>query len=159
MSIREKIARVILVLLTAAVPGGVWFYQQVVLPGNYPDQARVVNLTGMASTGKWTRESVSGWNYWWKEFPRCDTLVFQAGTPIVLRVTSADVLHSFALPGVQKFRQPVDIPAGQWKTFLWTPADPQRQLFLCWQVCSPNHDNMRGVIEITGKKQQFERGG
>jgi len=159
VSVREKIARVILVLLVAAVPGGVWFYQQVVLPGNYPDHARIVNLTGIARSGKWTTEPVAGWNYWWKEFAHCDTLEFQAGTPVVLRVTSADVLHSFALPGVKQFRRPVDIPAGQWITFRWTPEDPQQQPFLCWQVCSPDHENMRGMIEITGKEKYVEQGG
>ncbi len=159
MSVQEKVARIILILLTITVPAGVWWYQQVVVPGNYPPGARVVNLTGIAGSGKWTTVPVAGWNYWWKKFSRCDTLIFQAGTPVVLRVTSADVLHSFALPGVKQFQRPMDIPAGRWKTFLWMPEEPQRQPFLCWQVCSPDHENMRGVIEIIGKEKLLEQGG
>jgi heme/copper-type cytochrome/quinol oxidase subunit 2 len=76
------------------------------------------------------------------------------GDHIVLRLHSADVLHSFAIPVLRL--GPVDVPAGH-TVELEFDADRTGVLtFLCWQMCSPEHPKLRGHFLVKGSESEEE---
>lgn len=66
-----------------------------------------------------------------------------AGTPVVVRMTSKDVIHSFFLPD---FRVKEDMMPGR-VTYLWFyPKDPGEHLITCAEYCGLMHSGMKGKI-------------
>ena len=66
------------------------------------------------------------------------------GKPVVMRMTSSDVVHSFGIPD---FRIKEDAVPGR-KTFLWFVAQkPGRYLATCGEYCGMSHANMQAWIE------------
>jgi mono/diheme cytochrome c family protein/plastocyanin len=121
----EWIARsVILVLVAAAItiPVVAW-------------QARsrgVVIHARMAETGGWTPESLTA----------------EVGQPLHLRLTSDDVMHSFAIG--QSDQPAVDVIPGEITEVTLVFDEPGKYTFYCTRWCSVNHWRMRGTIEVTG---------
>jgi len=73
------------------------------------------------------------------------------GEPIHLRLTSDDVLHSFAIG--QSDQPPLDIPPGEFVDTTLIFDQPGRYTFYCTRWCGPNHWRMRGIIEVSGPVQ------
>jgi mono/diheme cytochrome c family protein/plastocyanin len=121
----EWIARsVILVLVAVAItiPVVAW-------------QARsrgVVIHARMAETGGWTPESLTA----------------EVGQPLHLRLTSDDVMHSFAIG--QSDQPAVDVIPGEITEVTLVFDEPGKYTFYCTRWCSVNHWRMRGTIEVTG---------
>jgi mono/diheme cytochrome c family protein len=70
-----------------------------------------------------------------------------AGQPLRLRLTSSDVVHSFAVART-------DLPAlellpGEVVETTLTFDRPGKYTFYCSRWCGPNHWRMRGIIEVT----------
>jgi len=86
----------------------------------------------MAETGGWTPESLTA----------------VVGQPLHLRLTSDDVMHSFAVG--QSGQAPVDVKPGEISQVTLTFDRPGKYTFYCTRWCSINHWRMRGVIEVTG---------
>lgn len=121
----EWLARwIVLCLLAAAVsvPAVAWWQRSrgVVL------QARI------AESGGWTPEN----------------LAVAAGEPLRLRLTSEDVVHSFAIG--QSDRPAVDVIPGEVAEVTLTFDKPGQYTFYCTRWCGLNHWRMRGVIEVSG---------
>ena len=76
------------------------------------------------------------------------TITAQAGQPINLRLTSDDVLHSFAIG--HSDLPAVDVLPGKWTTATLVFDLPGKYTFYCTRWCGPNHWRMRGTIEIAG---------
>ncbi len=147
--LRELTALAGVALVLIGLPLAIWTYQAEVVEGHYPEDAVVLTLYGSATEGVWSPERVAGWNYWWKDFDRQENLKVPAGRPIVVRVTSTDVLHSFAMPTERAYRRPMDVEAGKWVTAtLEARASGEVIPFLCWQYCSPNHASMHGELLV-----------
>ncbi len=72
----------------------------------------------------------------------------EVGKPLNLRLTSADVVHGFAVG--QSSQPPVDVMPGQWTTTTLIFTQPGKYTFYCTRWCGPNHWRMRGTIEVTG---------
>lgn len=127
----EWIARsVILVLVAAAItiPVVAW-------------QARsrgVVIHARMAETGGWTPESLTA----------------EVGQPLHLRLTSDDVMHSFAIG--QSDQPVVDVIPGEITEVTLVFDEPGKYTFYCTRWCSVNHWRMRGTIEVTGPEAAAE---
>ncbi len=64
---------------------------------------------------------------------------------VVLDLTSADVVHGFAIPdmGVRN-----DVPPGQPTMVTITPQQTGDFAFLCDTVCGDGHDRMQGRITV-----------
>lgn len=143
----ETVAIVVTVFLLIALPLSLVGYERVYLPHKFPG-ARIVTLTAVAADGVWTEDSVIGTTYWRKRFEPVPAIEVREGQQVVLRLASADVLHSFAIPALGI--GPFDVPAGEVREITFTARDPGTLLFLCWQVCSPDHGKLQGKIIVVG---------
>jgi mono/diheme cytochrome c family protein/plastocyanin len=127
----EWIARIVAALLVAAaiaIPLGGWWLRS----------RELVIHARMAETGGWMPES----------------LTVAAGQPVHLRLTSDDVMHSFAIG--QSHEPPVDVIPGEVTELTLTFDRPGRYTFYCTRWCSVNHWRMRGTIEVTGPQTSVE---
>lgn len=93
----------------------------------------VIEIHGrMAESGGWTPSTIRA----------------QAGVPLNLRLTSDDVMHSFAIG--QSDTLAVDVLPGQMTDVTLTFDKPGTYTYYCTRWCGPNHWRMRGTIEVTG---------
>lgn len=104
-----------------------------------PLAARAIGASGtieihgrMAETGGWSPSVIKA----------------NTGTPLHLRLTSDDVMHSFAIG--QNDAPPVDVLPGQMTEVTLTFDKPGTYIYYCTRWCGPNHWRMRGTIEVTG---------
>ena len=152
MSWKEIAGVVGVVLVIVLLPLALWYWKAEAAVNLYPPGSRIFNLTAVADGGIWTTEEVVGHNYWWRTPERVDEIQVQQGEHIVLRLHSADVLHSFAIPVLRL--GPVDVPAGH-VVELEFDADRSGTLtFLCWQMCSPEHPQLRGRFIVHGSETE-----
>lgn len=146
MRLQETLAVASVVLILAGLPAGIWYYEHVVRPAELGgDDAQVITLTGISEGGVWTTESVQGLNYWHTEFEKTATVKVDPTRPVVLRVRSADVLHSFSIPALRI--RPIDVYPGHEVVVRLEPEDLEGEEelgFLCWQVCGEDHEDMKG---------------
>ncbi len=129
-------------------------WQVSMLPHRYPPNTKIISLTAVAKGGIWTQEEVVGANYWWRTPTRAEEIPINEGDHIVLRLRSADVLHSFAIPILH--RGPVEVPAGHTVELEFDAERAGLLTFLCWQVCSPEHGNLRGHFMAKATKAAEE---
>lgn len=127
----ELIARIFLfLLLIAAGAAGVI----AAVPAFGPGSGEIHELHArMPENGGWSLDAISA----------------KAGQPIHLRMTSDDVLHSFAIG--QSDRPPVDLYPGKWEETTLVFDQPGRYTFYCTRWCGRNHWRMRGTILVTGE--------
>jgi len=72
----------------------------------------------------------------------------KVGTPLRLRLTSDDVMHSFAVG--QTDWPVVQVEPGKFTEVELVFDRPGKYVFYCTRWCGPNHWRMRGVIEVSG---------
>jgi len=123
----EKLAKslvAVLILLVAAVP---------LLGQQITAQPETIELRArMPENGGWSQEFIYG----------------QVNVPIKLRMTSDDVVHSFALG--QSSRPSVEIFPGKFSETELTFDQAGEYTFYCTRWCGANHWRMRGTIVIEG---------
>lgn len=141
----DRIPVLVTLLTFVALPLALFAYKQIYLPHKF-EGARIITLTALATDGVWTQELVAGENYWRKRFSPTPEIHVKQGETVVLRLASADVLHSFAIPLLNI--GPIDVPAGEVREVKFTAEQPGTLIFLCWQVCSPVHERLRGKIVV-----------
>ncbi len=78
-----------------------------------------------------------------------DDLRVEAGQPLHLRLTSDDVIHSFAIG--QSDQPAVDIKPGEITELTLTFDQPGTYTYYCTRWCGINHWRMRGTITVTGE--------
>lgn len=72
-----------------------------------------------------------------------DELVVPVGKPVVLRMTSTDVVHSF---GLTEYRLKEDMMPGR-VTYMWfLPDKPQVSKVLCVEYCGNSHSEMNATV-------------
>jgi mono/diheme cytochrome c family protein/plastocyanin len=76
------------------------------------------------------------------------TIQAQTGTPLLIRLTSDDVMHGFAIG--QSNTSPVDVLPGKMTELTVTFDKPGTYTYYCTRWCGPNHWRMRGTIEVSG---------
>lgn len=154
MTVKEIAGVLGVVLVLVGLPLLLWAWQAGTLETPYPPGTRIITLTAIADGGIWTLEDVVGHNYWRSKPTRVSEIEINQGEHIVLRLHSADVLHSFAIPVLRL--GPVDVPAGH-TVELEFDADRTGVLtFLCWQMCSPEHPKLRGHFLVKGSEPEEE---
>ncbi len=138
---QEWLARLILALLLVAAiatPFAVQWIQTY-------DSARNANATTIELRARMAENG--GWS--------SDAITATVGQTLHLRLTSDDVIHSFA---VGQTDWPVlDIKPGEVVTTDLVFDRPGRYTFFCTRWCGANHWRMRGVIEVTDPKSDTTR--
>ncbi len=131
------------------------YWRAVLLVRHYPPKTKLITLTAVAKGGIWTQEQVVGFNYWWKKPTPAREISLDEGDHVVVRLRSVDVLHSFAIPLLRI--GPVEVPAGHTMEISFDADRPGVLTFLCWQVCSPDHQNLRGrfIVKSNGKEEAW----
>jgi cytochrome c oxidase subunit 2 len=74
-----------------------------------------------------------------------DELHVPVNRPILLRMTSEDVIHSFAVPA---FRVKQDVPPGKTVTTWFEAMQPGRYPIYCDQYCGTKHSAMIGEVVV-----------
>ena len=100
-------------------------------------QARsgVVEIRGlMSESGGWTPADLTA----------------RVGEPLLLRLTSLDVMHGFAIGHMDSPH--VDVYPGQITEIDLTFDEPGIYTYYCTRWCGPNHWRMRGTIEVEGEE-------
>jgi mono/diheme cytochrome c family protein len=105
-----------------------------------PRQGAAIEVHGqMAEEGGWTPGDLTA----------------RVGKPLHLRLVSDDVMHSFAVGGMDA--PAVDMPPGQPVETTLNFERPGKYVFYCTRWCGANHWRMRGTIEVSGEgKAQSE---
>ena len=83
-----------------------------------------------------------------------NTIKAEAGKPLHLRLTSDDVVHSFAVG--QMDMKAVDVMPGKVTDVTLTFDKPGTYTFYCTRWCGLNHWRMRGTIEVGGSNPDPE---
>ena len=138
------------VLLLLGLPLLLWYWRNDSLVHRYSPGTKVISLTATADGGIWTQEEIVGFNYWWRRPKRAEEIPLSQGDHVVVRLHSADVLHSFAIPLLRL--GPVDVPAGHTVEVRFDADRSGVLTFLCWQVCSPDHPNLHGRFLVKGSE-------
>jgi mono/diheme cytochrome c family protein len=148
-SVNGRFSEIIAIALTVGgiVAATTWpfFHESGSVGDRIPSGAQVITLTGVASTGTWTEEVVSGANYWQGDF-RPARPVLKVGQPVLLRLKSADVMHAFYAPELNA--GPVEVYPGHVEEILVTPRHEGVFGYYCPTMCGDPHFGMRGVIIV-----------
>jgi heme/copper-type cytochrome/quinol oxidase subunit 2 len=144
------VASVVLVLV--GLPLLLWYWRAVVSVRAYPAGTKVIDLTAVANGGIWTQDKVVGYDYWWKTPTRTSEIQLNQGDHVVIRLHSADVLHSFAIPLLHI--GPVEMPAGHTEEVKFDANRSGELSFLCYQVCSPQHPSLHGRFLVKGNGKE-----
>ncbi len=124
----EWFARLVVILLGIGLPLLAIFARS---------DAGVIEVHGkVAENGGWTPESFNA----------------VVGQPIHLRLTSDDVVHSFAIG--QSDTAPIDVMPGQMADATLVFDKPGKYTFYCTRWCGVNHWRMRGTIEVSGSSTE-----
>ncbi len=104
-----------------------------------PDNAMEVKVTG---------------NQWYFEYEyeggvTSDELVVPVGQPVVLRMTSNDVIHSF---GLTEYRLKEDMMPGR-VTYIWFyPKEEKTTNVVCVEFCGNSHSEMYSAVRVIPRK-------
>ena len=149
---QERLSTLGTLALIVGLPVLIWWYQGKHIPDSFPKEAKVFNLTGLGSLGKWTLEDVCGYNYWWKSFSPA-TIEVDDGDLVVLRLKSADATHIFYAPtlGIG----PIAIEPGHVEVVTFRAGNKGIHEYYCMAVCGECHFFMRGKIKV-GKVNEPE---
>lgn len=143
-SIVAKLALAAVVAIFIAVPLGIWAYDAVYLPSQYPDDAKIFTLYWGAKGI--TERRINGWNYWQQRFDKCEEITVREGDRVVLRLISGDVHHGFALPGFgfnDEAIKPGDVTVVE---FVADKVDSFK--FFCAIRCGPLHEAMEATLRV-----------
>lgn len=151
---KEAAAVLAVILVFVSVPLLLWYWRAVVVVDHYPPGTKIITLTAVADGGYWTQEEVVGYNYWRGKRTRTEEIPLKQGDHVALRLRSADVLHTFAIPLLRL--GPVDVPAGHTVELEFDADRPGVLTFLCWQVCSPEHGQLRGRFLVAAGEEALE---
>ncbi|MCO6453505.1 MAG: c-type cytochrome [Caldilineales bacterium] len=128
----ERIALAFVLLALVGIPLAALGYQFLLRPALAP--VRVIELVGRLPTseqGGWTPE----------------TIAVQQGEHVRLRITSADVVHGFAIPKLGIETESWVLP-GKVQEIDFVAEQAGRYEFLCTVWCEAGHWRMRGTIEV-----------
>lgn len=154
-----KVAEITAVVLTlggivgaTAVP---FYYEAASVEKQIPSAGQVVTLTGVGHDGVWTDEEVTGANYWTRSF-RPARPALEVGKRALLRLKSADVVHTFYLPALGI--GPVEVYPGHVAEVAVTPQEEGVFEYYCRTVCGTPHFGMRGVVIVGSEDPEATAG-
>jgi heme/copper-type cytochrome/quinol oxidase subunit 2 len=148
MNKREKIIEVAAVMLTLALLSGVAVAVQGYQHHHVAREAagaQVVELYASAERGLWTEEPLLAWNSFFRHVQKRPIRI-KAGQPVLLRLTSVDVHHSFSIPELRVL--PHDVSPGHWTEIRLEPQERGNYTILCYTVCGTKHTSMDAELQV-----------
>lgn len=122
---------------------GIWaFYER----ERAPEDAMVVKVTGKQWLWEYTYEKDG------KQFSSVNTMYLPVNKPVVLDMTSVDVIHSFYVPA---FRTKRDTVPGMRTSYSFTPTELGDFVIFCAEYCGTSHSAMRGVVKVV-RQDRFD---
>lgn len=142
ISRQEQLAIIVTVIIMLTLPRLLISFG----PDSYTEgELRTINLTGVMKTGVWTEDKVTALNYGWKDFKPV-TVRLEVGEEVILRLTSADVIHSFYVPELNP--KSVTVEPGHFEELRLIAEKPGIYIYYCITVCGDCHYSMQGVIVV-----------
>lgn len=148
--VNQKVSGIVVVFATLfgiGVPVLLSFVYETRLVTPGPD-IRVITLTSVAVTGTWTEEEVNGKNYGRQECAPARP-VLKVGETVLLRLKSADVVHSFYIPALNV--GPLKVDPGHVVEIELKPTTEGVFQYYCTTFCGMPHFGMRGEVVVQGK--------
>ncbi len=102
--------------------------------------------------------NVVGQQWWWEfDYPgtnvvTANEIVIPAGEPVVVNITSRDVIHSFWVPGLNGKK---DAVPGRTSSITIQADEPGRFMGACTEYCGLSHANMR-IVAVALAPDDFE---
>lgn len=140
--ILEILAAGLVVVAIAAVPVGIWWYDDYFFRAKFGDDVRIITLTASADQGRVTEEHVAGYNYWSGRFGRVQEIIVDKGEKVALVITSADVTHSFVFPPGFPVKDPIEMEGGHTAVAEFVAERPGSYLAECKAFCGCAHHGM-----------------
>lgn len=123
---------------------GVWGVVAFLQMEKVPDNAYKINVTGK----QWM------WEFTYKkdnlEVNTMDVMYVPVNVPVVLDMTSTDVLHSFYVPS---FRIKRDTVPGMKTRVNFTATRKGDFKIYCTEFCGTSHSRMRGIVRVVSQKR------
>jgi cytochrome c oxidase subunit II len=92
-----------------------------------------------------------GWNFRYPETGLVtQELVLPVDQPILLEMTSLDVLHNFFVP---EFRVKQDLVPGQTTRLRFTPTEVDEYRMICAELCGFNHTGMIAPVRVVSQDE------
>ena len=142
---------VLIVLVLAGLPFGIFTYDRYVASENIAPNARVFTLTGHAERG-WligdvpAYEAVSFWKQ--KGAPIAKPAIeVSKGDVVVFKLTSSDVVHGFSLQDFEVYLTE-GIEPGKATYVSFTADKVGTFTFSCNAICGDMHQNMQGTVVV-----------
>lgn len=107
--------------------------------------AQVIELYASAERGIWAQEPLLGWNSFFRHVEKRPIRV-KAHLPVLFRLTSIDVHHSFSIPELRVL--PNDVTPGRWAEVRLEPQEPGTYTILCYTVCGKEHISMDAELQV-----------
>ena len=127
------------------VPLGIWTYENVYIPAQYPTGVKVFTLYWSGAKGI-TQKRINNLNYWLPQFDRLKEIKVRQGDRVILRLISSDVYHGFALPAFgisEAIIKPGDV------TTVDFVADKVGSFpFFCTIQCGRIHDDLEAILTV-----------
>ncbi len=120
---------------------GLWAFYKM---NEVPDNAYKIKVTGKQWMWEYTYDRDG------KEASVTDVMYVPIDTPIVLEMTSVDVLHSFFVPS---FRVKRDTVPGMKTMVTFTPTKLGDFRIYCAEFCGTSHSKMKGTVRVVTKKR------
>lgn len=123
---------------------GIWGLIAYYKMNEIPDDAYKVKVTGK----QWMWEFT--YNRDGKEASVSDVMYIPVNTPILLDMTSVDVLHSFYVPS---FRVKRDTVPGMRTKITFTATKEGDYQIYCAEFCGTSHSRMRGTVRVVSQER------
>ena len=141
-ALAETVWTVVPAILFVAI--GIWGVVAYLKMEQVPSNAYQINVTGK----QWM------WEFTYKnsglEFSTTDIMYVPVNKPIVLEMTSTDVLHSFFVPS---FRIKKDTVPGMNTMLTFTATKKGDFRIYCAEFCGTAHSKMRGIVRVVSQKR------
>jgi cytochrome c oxidase subunit 2 len=121
---------------------GVWGMMAFIAKDKPADNAYKIGVTGKQWMWQFTYTQGG------KQVDVTDVMYVPVDTPILLDMTSVDVLHSFYVPS---FRVKRDTVPGVKTRVTFTPTKKGDYRIYCAEFCGTSHSRMRGTVRVVSK--------
>lgn len=108
-------------------------------------EKRVILLTAVANNGVWTTQRVNSINFGYSSYTAAN-IILEKGEEVVIRLTSADVTHTFYMPELNI--GPIEVKAGHIYDIAFKADQSGTFTYYCTTVCGHCHFYMQGHIKI-----------